>query len=145
MCYVTYVALSRPFPVPEPGALLAIRSVAVGKEPDEVVQENWFSLPHIYYLGSSTGCSCEFRYWDADFGFCPPQDWASEVPKDSKIRATVLIAQWLRQAVAEGITAEIIAHWNGEPLPEAVLSVNMDRMKNEEFVLVTDKKMIVRK
>ena len=139
MCYVTFMSISTTQILPEPSALLRVLPVEMAS--DYISEAPWdeFAFENVYYIGSSSGCSCKFRYWSSGFYFAPAQDWASERPDDESLIATRILAGWIRKVTEAGATAQIIVHWYGEaPLTETAV-VDMAKIADEEFYIMTDK------
>src|SRR5262245_17262888 len=105
MCTVFYVAAEVPLPeLPErmPPAPLSARPI---RDAEEAVRVH-FSKPHIYFLGSHTGCSCGFQYGEY-------------VDEDAEGRESVRqLGAYLAAAVAHSGPVEVFACWDGdEALP----------------------------
>ena len=108
MCMVLYAAADAPLPeLPErnPPAPLSARPI---RDAEEAVRPH-FTKPHVYFLGSHTGCSCGFQYGEG-------------VEEDSEGRESVRqLGEYLAAAVECAGAIEVYACWDGEeaePLEE---------------------------
>ena len=143
MCYFTHIALSKMVDPPPHTELLRVSYVAPtpGPGPQEL-DRTWFTNQHIYYLGSKSGCSCTFRYWQHEIGMVPPQDWAHEDPGDPALLATRELFRWLRHLHEDGIDIELVVKWATEPLPRnEFIAINLDDITEETFLMFDDYKI----
>ncbi len=101
MCMVLYVASGEPLeevPAHVPPMPLSARRI----EPDEERVRQHFTKPHVYFLGSHTGCSCGFDYGHGS-------------DEDAQGRESVRqLAAWLSDAVQKTGEVELYACWNGD-------------------------------
>ena len=98
---VLYAAADAPLqelPESDPPAPLSARPI---RGAEEAVRPH-FSKPHIYFLGSHTGCSCGFQY-------------GPYVEEDSEGRESVRrLRAYLADAVQRTGSVEVYACWDGE-------------------------------
>lgn len=72
-------------------------------------------LPHRWFVGSRSGCSCTFRHWMAFNGppcFGDPEDWCPE--EDDKVEATRMLYRTIECLLSLGRRVELLNSWNGE-------------------------------
>jgi hypothetical protein len=89
--------------------------------------------PHIWYVGSKSGCSCTFRHLHSiELGFGAPEDW---YPEDSdEIEATKQFYDIVSTLVSEGSRVDCISIWSGT-IEDGVqgLDVALSSIAREEF------------
>jgi hypothetical protein len=124
MCMMFYAAADAPLPViaqtTPPAAFSVEPIVAV----DEGVRAQ-FTKPHVYFLGSHSGCSCGFKYGvggdDDDFGR----------------ESVAQLSHYLAENVAAAGPIELFACWDGdqaEPATERLtVSVGAISAEGEAF------------
>lgn len=103
-----------------------------------IPEETYLRHRHRWYIGSKTGCSCEFRHLhvnSVELGFGLPQDWFPEEPSD--IEATLQVAAVIRALVDKGESVDCVDAWsNGQEFAEPLagdLEVNLSAVSNEQF------------
>ena len=87
-----------------------------------------------WYVGSRTGCSCSFRHlYGPEFEFGIPEDWFPEEKAD--IDATLEFIRLVRSLIIKGEHVDCIDAWDDleGPEPVASLSVNLSKIRDEEF------------
>jgi hypothetical protein len=101
MCMVLYAAADAPLPEiaeGDPQPPLSVRAIQASEEPVRA----HFTKPHVYFLGSHTGCSCGFKY-----GLGGDED---EQGRES-VRE---LGAYLASAVERAGTLELYACWDGD-------------------------------
>ena len=87
-----------------------------------------FALPHVYFVGSHTGCSCGFSY-----------GWAAGDEEEAGRASVGALGHYLAAAAASGQSLELYACWDGdESKPAAAraeVSPDFFRGDAEEFDL----------
>jgi hypothetical protein len=75
------------------------------------------TLPHRWFVGSRTGCSCGFRHWasvNPHPAFWAPEDWYPEDGED--LASTQALYRIIEGLVSAGHRVECLDTWNGEDL-----------------------------
>ena len=112
MCYLTLLSTSS-------DADLTVRNnelVQFSKSLPGIEEEKYLEYPFKWYLGSKTGCSCEFRRLctqSVSLGFGDPEEWFPEEP--DQIVATRHIASVIRSMVASGARVDCVDAWAHDP------------------------------
>lgn len=86
------------------------------KELPGIAAEPLLRYNNRWFVGSSSGCSCEFRHLGAssfELGFGEPEDWFHE--ESGAIEATRQFVVAIRALVERGEQVECIDHWAGAP------------------------------
>lgn len=81
-----------------------------------IAAESLLRYNNRWFVGSSSGCSCEFRHLGTpsfELGFAEPVDWFQE--NESAIEATRQFSKVIRALVERGEQVECIAHWAASP------------------------------
>jgi hypothetical protein len=110
MCVAVYIASDKPLPlIPFDVGKPAFNVSEIGERSATVKQQ--FTKPHVYYVGSHTGCGCGFQnhsdMYGTDFGTDPEEIVAG---RESRQR----LAEYLRAALATQESLELFASWEGD-------------------------------
>lgn len=112
--------------------------VQFSRELPGIPEETYLRYEHRWYIGSSSGCSCEFRHLSfnsVELGFDHPADWFPEEPSD--IEATLQVIATIRGLVASGESVDCVDAWThdqavADPLAGDI-KVNLSEVSNEQF------------
>jgi hypothetical protein len=77
-----------------------------------IPEEQYLTHKFKWFIGSQSGCSCEFRHLYVDsvsLGFGEPEDWLPEEP--GKIEATRQISAVIRSLVKSGAEVDCVDAW----------------------------------
>ena len=103
-----------------------------------IPEEIYLRFKNKWYIGSQSGCSCEFRHLyigSVELGFGLPEDWYPEGPH--QIEATLQVIATIRSLVDSGESVECIDAWaHGEAAPTAIageIEVNLSELSDEAF------------
>ena len=100
--------------------------------PEEIYLRN----QNKWFIGSASGCSCEFRHVSAvELGFGLPQEWYQE--EQSAIDATRQVVAAIRELVSQGERVDCVDAWaHGQTVPDPLageLEVDLAAITDEEF------------
>ena len=103
-----------------------------------IPEEAYLRFRHKWYIGSKSGCSCEFRHLhlsSVELGFGLPEDWFPEGL--SEIEATRQVAAAIRVLVDSGEEVDCVNAWahgqeEADPLAGET-EVNLAEVSNEAF------------
>ena len=103
-----------------------------------IPEENYLGFKNRWYIGSKSGCSCDFRHLcsgSIELGFGEPEDWYDEDAND--IEATHQVIALIRKLVESGEFVDCIDAWahgqkEAEPL-SGNIEVNLAAIKDSEF------------
>lgn len=91
--------------------------------------------PHRWYVGSHSGCSCEFRHLHAtELGFGDPVEWYDE--DAAQIEATRRFMAIVRRLVDDGAAVDCVDTWTGSQDSEAPvidLDVSLSTVPDSAF------------
>jgi hypothetical protein len=101
-------------------------------------------FPNQWYIGSISGCSCEFRHLvDTALGFSDPVDWYEEQQED--LDATAQLYSILADILSAGAYVDIIDVWQGaRPEDIRVLEVSFADVSKSAFRLFENHKFMLR-
>lgn len=134
MCYMTVLSTTSD----EDLALANGSGVNFSRELPGVPEERYLRFRNRWYLGSESGCSCEFRHLGVgsiELGFGLPEAW---YPEDvSSVRATSAVMAIVRRLVEGGHSVDCVDSWShGQSEPDALagdLPVNLADVSDEAF------------
>jgi hypothetical protein len=91
------------------------------------------SYPNQWYVGSKSGCSCNFRHlYSVELGFGTPEDWHEDGQQE--IEATVTVIKIIREMVREGYNVDCVDIWEGTAPEEINLKlVDLGEVADEQF------------
>ena len=112
-----------------------LRVERVASDAEQVRQ--WFSLPHVCFVGAHTGCSCGFphvvaeepiEYWEGMF------DESEE--RQNNRRSLQALLDLIRPHVRESGFVELYPVWNGEEAlpPKGRVSLTLEAITADAFV-----------
>jgi hypothetical protein len=103
-----------------------------------VPEEKYLAHQFKWFIGSKSGCSCEFRHLyvtSVEFGFGEPEDWFPEEASD--IEATKQIATTIRALVSSGAEVDCVDAWMHAQQDAAQLAgdvvVNLSEVSDASF------------
>lgn len=112
--------------------------VCFSRELPGVPEERYLRFRNRWFVGSASGCSCEFRHLcseSIELGFGPQEEWYHEEP--SSVMATVAFAAIVRRLVENGDSVDCVDSWShGQSEPDALagdLQVNLAEVNDEAF------------
>jgi hypothetical protein len=99
----------------------------------------WFSLPHVCFVGAHTGCSCGFphvvaeepiEYWEGMF------DEGED--RQNNLRSLQALLDLIRPHVLESGSVELYPVWNGEEAlpPKGPVHLSLGSIRAEAFVFI---------
>lgn len=105
--------------------------------PDAEPVRQWFSLPHVCFVGAHTGCSCGFPYVVAE----EPIDYWEGMFDESEDRqndrrSLQALLDLMRHHVLESGVVELYPVWNGEEAlpPKGKVSLTLEAITADAFV-----------
>jgi hypothetical protein len=100
---------------------------------DEIVQ--LLKNENKWFVGSSSGCSCTFRYLSDDsLEFGEPEDWMPE--EKEEIEATLKLYEVIYKLIADGYSVECINTWEDIKSSDIkTLELEIDKISAKEFRL----------
>ena len=132
MCLTVYLGTSVEPP------LVATPNLTVKRvSPDAEPVRQWFSLPHVCFVGAHTGCSCGFPYVGADE---PIEYWEGmfdeSEDRQNDIRSMEALLDLVRPHVLESGFVELYPVWNGEEAlpPIGTVGLSLGPVRAETFV-----------
>lgn len=136
MCFVLYMATSRPIPLiawDEKNPSLHIEYLGEG----EAVVADHFSLPHCYYTGSDTFCGCGYRNASYQNGCWPEEEWQPD-DYDSDGDRQVMhekLASFLRAALKPTDSVEFYGLWEDDLTLPALSDqvIDLSRLTQSSF------------
>jgi hypothetical protein len=113
MCKMVYIASDQPLPRSPQGEKTP--GFYIVDAPEKPGLREQFSLPHLCYAGSHTGCGCGFQVGEYA---------GSGVEEDHQDRAESrsALAAFLREQLTAGRTLELFACWDGDEEKKPVRS-----------------------
>ncbi len=134
MCYMTVLSTTS-------DADLAVgnsETVQFSRELPGVPEETYLRFKNKWYVGSNSGCSCEFRHLlvaSVELGFGPPEDWFPEAPSD--VEATRHVIRSIRALVETGEQVDCVDAWahgqeSADPLAGDI-EVDLPQVSDEAF------------
>ena len=108
MCMALFIAAAEPLetiPWDESRHGFNVQSIT---ESEEVVRRH-FTMPHVYYAGAHTGCSCGFTY-----GLLDVKDVADEDEDAAGRRSVADLQRYLAVAVARLGEVQLFSAWEGD-------------------------------
>ena len=108
MCYVTLLSTTSANDLAAHNSKLVTYSRALPGVPEE----KYLRHANKWYLGSKSGCSCDFRHLyvgSVSLGFGEPEEWYPENPED--IEATRQVISLIRKLVSAGAEVECVDAW----------------------------------
>ena len=134
MCYMTVLSTSSDADLAAGNNEL----VRFTRELPGIPEESYLQYKYRWYLGSKSGCSCEFRHLyvnSVGLGFEVPQEWFPEEPSD--IEATLQVAAAIRVLVEGGESVDCVDAWaHGQTVADPLagdIQVNLSEVSNERF------------
>ncbi len=113
-------------------------TVQFSRELPGVPEETYLRFKNKWYVGSKSGCSCEFRHLyvgSVELGFGPPEAWFPEAP--SEIEATRQVIRSIRALVESGEKVDCVDAWaqgqeSADPLAGDI-EVDLTQVSDEAF------------
>ena len=134
MCYITLFSTTSSSDLSRHNSALMSFSRSLPGIPEEKYLRHEFK----WYLGSKSGCSCDFRHLhpaSVSLGFGEPEDWFPEDP--SALEATRQVCCIVRGLVEAGEEVECIDAWShGQKEADELageLEVSIGKIKDSEF------------
>jgi hypothetical protein len=131
MCLMLYLGTPTLLTL-QTGADLRVEPVEEGRK----AVRQWFSLPHVHFIGAHTGCSCGFPHVVAE----TPVDWFEGMLGDDAERlddlrsVRALIALVIPFLQVDG-RIELYPVWNGEEAhaPKGTIQFTLESLVAERF------------
>ena len=134
MCYMTVLSTTS-------AADLSVDNnelVQFSKALPGVAEERHLAHEFKWFIGSKSGCSCEFRHLyvsSVELGFGEPEDWFPEEASD--IDATRQVLRKIRSLVAEGEQVDCVDAWASDNKVDAPLAgeteVDLSAVSDAQF------------
>jgi hypothetical protein len=132
MCFTLYAGTSSPLP-----------RIAFNKEAPDICVEslneqdaaarNYFSLPEVQYIGSTSNCGCDFphaMYQNGGWPFCREDEDAEKLASDMRNKAALV--HLLRSTNEK--TIEFYGVWNGDfSEPKAREEISLEDILSPDF------------
>ena len=129
MCYALYLSTT------SKKDLAALNSDMVRFErlSDDEGHASVLKYPEKWYVGSKSGCSCNFRHLTSvELGFGEPLDWYPEEEDD--IQATAELFKVIFRLVSEGNQVDCLDFWEGMERGEVkTLAVDLRTVPEKAF------------
>ena len=131
MCYALYLSTTSK----EDLAELNSDMVRFERLSDDEGRVSDLMYPQKWYVGSKSGCSCNFRHLSSvELGFGEPLDWYPEEEDD--IRATAELYRVIVRLISEGNDVDALDLWEGMEQGEIKsLDVNLRTVPEKNFRL----------
>ena len=129
MCYALYLSTTSK----EDLAELNSDMVRFERLSDDEGRVSDLMYPQKWYVGSKSGCSCNFRHISSvELGFGEPLDWYPEEEDD--IRATAELYRVIVRLISEGNDVDALDLWEGMEQGEIKsLDVNLRTVPEKNF------------
>jgi hypothetical protein len=135
MCFVLYAGTVKPLPRPEWNKEAPDLSVAVLTDQDLAIKTH-FTTPEVGYLGSTSGCGCDFPHVILQNGEWPffPELEHSDPKRDASDRSNRESLVGFLQSTGEDMV-ELYGVWAGdyEEAPRAREEVPVERLLDSNF------------
>lgn len=133
MCYMVYISTNCP------DDLATAPTDAVRFERPAAENQTYFpdifEGQNVWYVGSSSGCSCTFRHLcepSLELGFDVPLEWYPEGPEE--IKATGELYEILHDMVLRGFQISLLDCWSGDEGKHApAIEVSLSKVSREQF------------
>lgn len=137
MCFVLYVGTETPLPLIEWRKEAPDISVEPLPENQAAIKAH-FSMPVVQYVGSTSGCGCDFPHWEMIQGQVLPEDFdpRDEDEKRSNHKNVAALVKLLRES---GEPAwELYGVWDGDfgESPDAVKSIALGDIEKPHFFFI---------
>ena len=137
MCFTLYVGTEKPLPLIE--WKKEAPDICVERIPDnQVGMKVYFSMPVVQYVGSTSGCGCDFPHWENVQGQVQPEDFdpRDEDEKRSNQENVAALLKLLRESGEP--EWEIYGVWNGDctDSPSAVKSIALADIEKPNFLFI---------
>lgn len=133
MCMMLYLGTRLDVPV-RTAADLRIEEVSAAGNP----VRQWFSLPHIHFIGAHTGCSCGFPSVTADV----PIEFfagmfADHTDRAADLRSVRALLELIGEQLSDGDEVELYPVWNGEEgePPKGTIELATEQLVADQFFL----------
>ncbi len=134
MCFVLYVGTEKPLPLIEWKKEAPGISVEALSERQLAIKAH-FSMPVVQYVGSTSGCGCDFPHWEIIQGQVLPEDFdpRDEDEKKSNQENVAALLKLLRESGEEHW--EIYGVWDGDFVesPVTVKSITLEDIEKRHF------------
>jgi hypothetical protein len=134
MCYMTLLSTTADIDL----SLGNNDLVRFSRELPGIPEETYLGFKNKWFIGSKSGCSCEFRHLyvkSVELGFGLPEDWMPE--EQSDIEATHQIIASIRSLVESGANVDCVDAWSQDQTVAAPLAgeveVDLATVSNEAF------------
>jgi hypothetical protein len=140
MCFMLYAGTTRPILRAEFGydsAKLSVESLSQG----DAGIAKYFGSPEVQYIGSSSGCGCDFPFATFQNGGWPEIEFrktaekdALDIERDTICRRNCKALASLLRSTGE-TEVELYGVWNGNPLlaPQAHETIGVDTLQTADF------------
>ena len=133
MCLMLYLGTGSPLAL-QADADLRVEPVEKGRG----AVRQWFSQPHIHFIGAHTGCSCGFPHVVAE----TPIEWfegmfGDEAERLDDLRSVGALIQLVTRVLQVDGGAELYPVWNGEEgyAPKGTIELNVGSLVAQRFFL----------
>ncbi len=123
MCFMVYMASSEPLPLVKQEKSTPTFHTRLVSVRERIVRRQ-FSFPHVYYVGSYTGCGC---------GFLKDGEVGEELLKTEAMYQD--LAGFIGEAISQGSEIELFSCWVGEQgaVPVKSTTITLEEMVKPEF------------
>ncbi len=81
---------------------------------DEVVVRQWFSMPHVMFVGVDGGCSCAFESVRAEIAILPCEDaFQKDEDREDEIAVASELIALIRECLSSSPQVELYPVWSG--------------------------------
>jgi len=135
MCYEVYLSTDSPDDL----AGLNSERVRFEKMADTLADPGiaLLEFPNKWYVGSKSGCSCDFRFLHPDsveLGFAEPEPWYPE--ETDAVDATRELYRRLKAILTAGHRLDLLSRWEGDRSGGIItLDVSLDQVTERAFRL----------
>ncbi len=136
MCFTLFVGTDGPLPLRE----WRKEAPAISVEPlseDQGAIKAHFSKGIVQYVGSTSGCGCDFPHWEIIQGQVLPEDFdpRDEDEKRSTHENVATLVKLLRESGEQDW--ELYGVWNSDPeSPVAVKSIALEEIEKPHFLFI---------
>lgn len=140
MCLTVYLGAPHPISLRK-DEFLSVEALTPANER----LRTFFANPHVYYIGSKSGCGCSFPSW-SKYNNGPLdelEDYMAEFSeperRELELKSAEALIGLLKEAATASTPLELLAVWNDgnteEALPHGVIDKKIDSLQAKKFVL----------
>lgn len=132
MCLALYLASDAEVPTSK-SADFSVDAI----RPDDDAVRQWFSLPHVRFIGGHTICSCAFPSVMADVpvDYYEGMEIGQPDTREADLRSLAGLLSLLGALVGRGASVELMPVWNGNEAqpPKGTLTMSLEAVEPTQF------------